>query len=353
MNDINKVFCFVLDGIALIVQRSVRRYIGLFFFLFFCVVPKNLYAQNINTDKKNIFTGIGHFLNGYDPMYIAKVKGNYTLALNNIGWFDSYSLFEEDTKLFFQSDLKYNIGPVIGYKSIVLSYSLNASDLFSGEKSMSKHWNFNLFSNRISLETSFLYNTGSTRIIKFKQSDKTTQLNAPFDGLDAENSSLNLLYYCNYKKYTNTANYSNGRNFEQLRSAGSLIFSGSYLIQNIKIDLSKLNVSNIQMDTDRFDVKSKIYCLGVGYGYNYLAKKNILLNLSVIPSIGWRYGNDNAKNFNGELSYNTKARLAFIYSYKKYLFGFTARHEDTYQFLDNYTYNSSLSTFSVFGCIHF
>ncbi len=353
MNSSNKVFCFVCYRNALLVQQSVRIYLGVIFFLFLSVVPINIYSQNKYTDNNSFLDGIGRFINGHDSLYIDKVKENYTFSLKNTGWFDSYSLSENETGLFFKSDLKYNIGPVVGYKFLVLSYSVNASDLFSGEKSLSRQLNFNVFTNRFSLETSFLKNNGSTRIVRFKQNGETTELDMPFQGLESANASLDILYYWNYRKYSNNANYSNGHNFIQLKNAGSLILSCSYMMQNINIDFSGLKGTDINMNTDQFKVRSKIYFLGAGYGYNYLVNKNLLVNLSVIPSLGFRYGKDADKSFNGDLSYNTNAKIAVNYNLHKYLIGFTAQHDDTFEFLDNYTYDSSLTIFNVFGCIRF
>lgn len=110
-----------------------------------------------------------------------------------------------------------------------------------------------------------------------------------FTGLNSKCVGIDAQYIFNHKKYSWPAAF--GENAVQRKSAGSWKLGFAYNHMNITFNSEELSdYIASQIDTTLLfnKVSYKDYAVSVGYGYNCVLRKNCLLAVSILPSIGYR-----------------------------------------------------------------
>lgn len=251
-----------------------------------------------------------------------------------------------------QSELYYNAGFILGYKFLLLGYSVNLNETFSGEKVKSQELDLHVNCSCLSIDVYYTDNQGATSITEFKGIKNIKNKSISFDGLTMKTLDGDINYYFNNKEYANSAAYSRGYFKKQKKSAGSFIAGLSYARHRIYFDFTDLPEDTVFSSLKVLDDKSILYnsyCLNIGYGYNLVFSKKWLANLTIIPSAGINsYKKKMSEDIpNNIFSMNTKVKAALVYNMSDYFLGFSALFSSNWFFADNYTLVNSFGNFNI------
>ncbi|MFT3738687.1 MAG: DUF4421 domain-containing protein [Breznakibacter sp.] len=291
----------------------------------------------------------------YDTAFVKKSSNRYVGIVRSSNWLDFYHFnFGNDAAIAFRSDLCYNLGFSVGYKSILLGYSISLTDAFSNRSVGSRKLDFHVSTNRFSVDLYHVSNKGQTNLSSYKSSDGQQNLRQPFDGLSTKTLTLDVYYYFNKYRYSSSAAYSRGYTNQQVKSAGSFITGLSYSSQNIFFDFTELSAENPSLQIPQLGVQRiryDSYCVNVGYGYNWLFSKAWLANVTVIPAVGVNVHHDKADE--GNLSVNAKTKAALVYNAPRYFMGITCHYYSNWYFSDQYTLENSIGSFDILFGLRF
>jgi len=284
----------------------------------------------------------------HDTLFIRKEKKKFVFGFKNVNWLDDYDLRTNDSKMNFRSDLCYNAGPSVGYKFIRVGFSVNLNELLLGQKLERTKFDLNLSGNIVSAEFSFLKNKGQTKLFEYKGNNYNQNSPTTFNGLNTTISGVSVNYYFNHKRYSNSAAYADNHYFTQLKSAGSLITGFSFTSHDIIFDLSELNnnLNNTSLEENEFSQIYSTYCINVGYGYNFVIRKNFMANITVIPSVGIKI-DDSKTSHNNNFTISNKSKIAFYYNLPKYFIGFNSQNTLYWHYDHNNSLMNTISTFNV------
>lgn len=329
-----------------------KNYIFLFacFTLLLCELS---FSQN-NIDTNQSVTEI-NFLKKFkqiDTSYIYKYPSTFVFAIRNTSWMDTYNfILDESTNILLNSDLSFNQGLSVGYKTILLSYCINLSELFSVEELKQLKWDVRIATNKFGIDFFYFSNNGNTRIYGFENKNLVKPLNESFDGLNSKISGANIYYFLNNKKYSNAAAFHDSHIYKQNKSIGSFIAGISFTSHYITVDFDLIPKIS---DFDRFrklNIQTNYYhtyCASLGYGYNYVFRKKWLANFTFIPSIGLKSDQIGHHDINLTLWGNFK--VALVYNTDRFYYSVNSQYNTNLYYANDYLISNSLGLFNaIFG----
>lgn len=240
----------------------------------------------------------GRKLNDVDTLYISPNKYNFAFMLEQSTWFEHYRLGggqgSKNQSINFAPNANAKIGLYFGWRWIFLGVSFDVKDLFGIHKSpyekRRKEIAFNLYSSKFGVDL-YSRRTGSDfKITSYSNFDlENDYVDTHFKGFESKIKGLNAYWIFNHRKFSYPAAFSQSTN--QRRSCGSLMAGFSYSQHRITFDQTLLPEEmqqQIQPSLQFHNLKYTDYNLSVGYGYNWVFAKNCLLNLSLLPAIGFK-----------------------------------------------------------------
>jgi hypothetical protein len=349
---------------AQVLLYDMKRYRNYLIFLIALLYPNRAISQTEPTKVREgwvVSTAkwVDNALYSSDTGYVKIIPCKYMVMITNPNWLDFYSFeMRNKTNILLQSDLCYNLGFNLGYKSISLGYSFNLTDVFTGKPVRNKEWDFQISSSRFSVDLYYMNNNGQTNISGYKDSTGIHTISEPFDGLKIKSFEADIYYYFNSYRYSNAAAYSNVYMNQQIKSAGSFITGISYAMHDVFFDFTKLSIEKQflyieELGTQRILYRS--YCLNLGYGYNLAFSKRWLANLTCVPAVGVNVyqKNSTTPSPNNQFSLNSKMKAALVYNKPNYFVGLSCYYYSNWYFTDNYTLINSMGTFNVFFGLRF
>ena len=268
--------------------------------------------------------------NTYDTAYVVGTGKKWKLMLKNDNWFNTYHLMlPTGIRADMHSDVACNIGGSISYMAASLGYMYNIDNLFGGERMKHKKWEFQFTCALIAFDAYYSKNTGSTNLTRLgSYTDYNLfKSNYNFSGLKLESYGIDLYYFFNNKKYSQSAAYSYSK--YQKKSAGSAIAGVTISRQDIRMDFNDLPVDvreELPQDKRNYHIKYNDYCLMVGYGYNWVFRKNWLLNVTGIPCLGFNHNlNVTSEDNRNILSLNFKAKIALVYNHNNFFYSLNGK----------------------------
>ena len=289
------------------------------------------------------FKWIGRNWSAYDPRYSTPSFYNWALQLQNTTSAEYMSIDDNIMKVSMRSKLSHRVGPYLGWRWLFYGFTidLNADNIFKGNKRKNEFTlsiNSNLFNIDIIRRRTggdFMIRKIDTRGYSMYDEDMANHFGVG-DSIHYGINGININYFTNHRKYSNPAAFSNGA--IQLRSAGSPIIGLGYTHQKLQTSISnmfadyaaeKLDVSINDPGTyfalTLFDPDNAgLYMNGIptnftidnlhlqlGYAYNLVFSRRLLLGLSLVASPAvkwakfdnkgsylWKYGPELADMFN-------------------------------------------------------
>ena len=181
----------------------------------------------------------------------------------------------------FQPRQETSIGAWIGYRGYGLGYSYSLQRTKGSTFSIGAtgaNYGFSLRTR------SFNTNELTAHIWGYDKTEHidTTFLANTWDDIKIKTAIFDAFYFLNGKRFSYAAAYDQSMN--QIRSAGSLMVGLKWF--QASIDYSKpLNGLLIQIMGDVGRIKIQEGSIGVGYAYNWVPVRNLLVNVSVMPML--------------------------------------------------------------------
>ncbi len=234
------------------------------------------------------------FFMGCDTDYVTPQLYEFTAQAELSYWHDYYRMSSTETgqttHMTLQSGNPLIIGGYVYWSILGYGYSSSVDGLGTSRGSrMTNHRNsFTLNTARIVAEIYTFKSSESANITDITGIDLRPE-DRKFSGLSSRCFGIDAQYIFNHRRYSWPAAF--GENAVQRRSQGSwkLGFSYNNIRVNFNSDMLTPHVAQNIDSTLLFNhVSYRDYAISVGYGYNWAFRRNCILAVSVIPSLGYR-----------------------------------------------------------------
>lgn len=297
--------------------------------------------------------------NSYDTTYVTGTGKRWKLIMKNDNWMDFYNLkLPKSIRVGMSSDVSPNLNANISYMAVSLGYTLNLDYLFGGEPVKHRRWDFSFTCSLVALDAYYSKNTGSTNVTRLGNAYHNYNIfnsEYKFSGLELESVGIDLYYFLNNKKYSQGAAYSYSK--YQKRSAGSFIGGVTFSRQNVKFDLNALPdkfVEELHSDQRRYHVFYRDFCVMLGYGYNWVFRKNWVFNITAIPCFGFNRSLNNTVEKRKEMfSYNMKAKFALVYNHNRFFYSVNGKFDGHYYNCNRYRFYNSYTNLAFVAGFRF
>lgn len=319
--------------------------------------------------SKNIFNKAVDWFNATDTTYILSNKYNLTFMLEQSTWFEHYRLGisgeNGNQVLGFAPKVNTKLGLYFGWRWIFLGYSFDLSSLFKKEREKTRtEMVFNLYSAKFGLDLYYRKSGNNFKITSYKNFNLSEDyVGTNFSGFQSSIKGLNAYYIFKSDKYSYPAAYSQSTN--QKKSCGSFMAGFAYSQHQLTFDQSKLP-QEIQEQINPSSSFRKLnytdYNLSFGYGYNWVFAKNCLLNLSLLPAIGYKKARINdmqaTEDFSwtkwvNDINFDLITRAGITWNNTKYYVGATfILHTYDYR-KDKFSMTNSFGSLKIYAGFNF
>lgn len=319
--------------------------------------------------SKNIFNKAADWFNATDTAYIIPNKYNLTFMLEQSTWFEHYRLGTSGENgnqvLGFAPKVNTKLGFYFGWRWIFLGYSFDLSSLFKKEREKTRtEMVFNLYSAKFGLDLYYRKSGNNFKITSCKNFNLSEDyIGTNFSGFQSNIKGLNAYYIFKSDKYSYPAAYSQSTN--QKKSCGSFMAGFAYSQHQLTFDQSKLP-QEIQEQINPSSSFRKLnytdYNLSFGYGYNWVFAKNCLLNISLLPAIGYKKARINdmqaTENFSWtkwvkDINFDLITRAGITWNNTKYYVGATfILHTYDYR-KDRFSMTNSFGSLKIYAGFNF
>lgn len=254
-----------------------------------------LYKNKFINNSINLFNKAVDWFNKTDTSFVLPNKYNLTLMLEQSTWFEHYHLRSDNNDgnqiLGFAPKANTKLGLYFGWRWIFLGYSFDISSLLKNTREKPRtEIVFNLYSAKFGLDLYYRKTGSDFRITKCKNFNLSEDyIGTNFSGFNSHIKGLNAYYIFKSDKYSYPAAYSQSTN--QIKNCGSPMVGFAYSQHEINFDKNKLPQEIQEQISPSLNFKSLSYTdynLSIGYGYNWVFAKNCLLNISLLPAIGYK-----------------------------------------------------------------
>lgn len=329
----------------------------------------NLKYDNKTSPFKKFFNRSVKWFNATDTNYIQPNKYNLTMMLEQSTWFEHYRLSgtgENGNQLLgFAPKVNTKLGVYFGWRWIFLGYSFDLASLFKKEREKPRtEMVFNLYSAKFGVDLYYRKTGSNFRITTCKNFDNAEKyIGTNFNGFNSKIKGLNAYYIFNSEKYSYPAAYSQSTN--QKKSCGSLMAGFAFSQHDITFDQSKLPQEIKDQIRPSLNFNKLAYTdfnLSLGYGYNWVFAKNCLLNISLLPAIGYKKAriNDTPTTPNSDwtqwvkdINFDLITRAGITWNNSKYYVEATLiLHTYDYR-KDNFSMTNSFGSLKIYAGFNF
>lgn len=347
----------------------------------FITIPETINAQNNKSIAENgnnvkcdststsFFTKAVEWFNAIDTTYVSPNKYNLNLMLEQSLWFEHYRLGgttdDGNQMLGFAPNVNTKLGIYFGWRWIFLGYSFDIGSLFKKEREKPRtEMAFNLYSSKFGMDLYYRKTGSDFKITKCKNFDLDNDyIGTNFSGFQSRIKGLNAYYIFNNKKFSYPAAYSQSTN--QRKNCGSLMMGFSYSEHEISFDKSKLPEEirdQIRPSMSFSSLSYTDYNLSLGYGYNWVFARNCLLNISLMPAVGYKKAriNDtpttddsNWMKWVKDINFDLITRAGITWNNSKYFIG-ASLILHTYDYRkENFSMTNSFGSLKIYAGFNF
>lgn len=304
-----------------------------------------------------------------DDRYISPNKYNFTFMFEYSRWYEYYELRAKggEQSISFSPDSDDKLGFYIGWKWLFLGWAFDVNDLFGkkNENTQKTDLNFSFYTPFLGIDIFYKKNSNNFQITDlenfkdYSTGKEITNYNDNFKGLNVSQSGLNLYYIFNHKHFSYPAAYSQSTN--QRISCGTFVAGITLSQQELKFDAEKLdaNLFNAMDSSLMFNkISYQDISVNLGYSYNWVFAKNFLANISLTPTIGYKYSSlrsnsyPDVKSIFKNINFDLISRIALVYNNSKYYIGLSmVTHTYSYR-RDNFSIVNGFGVFRLYTGIN-
>ena len=298
----------------------------------------------------DVYHWADHFFNGYDPEYVVGTGKRWKARILNDNWTDTHIMtFPERMKMSMLSQLYANVGAYIQYMAVSLGYTFDFNNITHTKAMDHSKMEFGFNCALFDVNLHYYENTGGTYLRSFGDYRKGEFFKERFPGVNFYTFGIDAMYFFNHKRYSHGAAY----NFSkfQKKSQASWIVGFSYTNNDISFDFTQLPLDllpylTIPVHTYHFHYKS--YAAILGYGYNWVVNPRLLINGTLVPSIGVTHCyEDSLEGAKYMPSMNLAGRTSITYNLGNFFFSGIARLNGQWYKSNTYSLFSSIINFSA------
>ena len=276
------------------------------------------------------FTGFTNFFMGCDTNYVTPQKYQFTTQAELSYWHDFYHIRSSETQnsMNIESVPSLVLGGYLYYSIIGYGISWNLNDIGkpNGQTNgTSMRQALSINTAKIFAEV-FTYRSGKTARITHLSGYNFKGKDNSFSGLNSKLFGLQAFYIFNNRRFSWPAAF--GENAVQRRSCGSWNLGFQYNHQSVTFNDAELpDYLNPVIDTTLLfnHVDYNDYSVSIGYSYNWVVRRNLLLAVSFQPSIGYRRSNIEEADFTHDILNNVSTdlttRASVVWNNTKYFSG--------------------------------
>ncbi len=296
----------------------------------------------------NVYRWGEEFFNGFDSTYVNKTHTYFDVKFNSQSWSNVYNFeLPEGKSIRIVSEPATTAGFSVSYLALTMSYDKNISGYFGGPKRTRKNFRFGFNCSLLAVEYYNIHNDGDTHITRFGDSSSPEKMKLDFKGIDTHTQGFDAYVFLNQKKYSQAAAFNYGR--YQIRSAGSFFVGLSYFHNSYDFDFSGLpEPMRAQLpnwwNNYSYHVNTDNYCFRLGYGYNWVLNRHLLIGVSESPVLGLQYGHITGNSKPSSASLANRLALSFVWNNGHWFAGIIGRADQGLIYNKKQAYiNSDLS----------
>ena len=237
----------------------------------------------------------------YDTRYIEPNQFNYSLMLQNTNYWQHYTLrakneLGKEQSINISPRPSIKVGPYFGWRWLFLGYTFDIDNM--GRATGNTEFTLSLYSAKIGGDIMYIRNKGNFKIgdiSGFEGIRNKSYNGTKFDGMKSYSTMVNVYYVFNHRRFSYPAAYA--QSTIQRISAGSFMLGLRYDHHTIDFDHKRLPYE-LQFDKEGNPLlfnamkleKVHYYNAGIslGYAYNWVLARNMLFNISIMPSLGYK-----------------------------------------------------------------
>lgn len=292
--------------------------------------------------------------NSYDTTYVVGVGKNWRATLNNYNWMESYMMFFDwNQTIHMHSDIYNDLGAYLSFMAVKVGYSAKVDNFFGRGRNMRKNSQFSFNCSLFSASLDYTHTEGGINITHFGNYNDGHHFSYKFDDASLRTLSGDLYYFFNHRRYSQSAAYAFSK--YQLKSAGSWIAGVAFNSQRIDMDFSRLPADmkiHLPAASTKYLFRYTDYTLLGGYAHNWvLYPRRWLVNLTVLPAVGYRYSyRESSEGSRDMFATNLKARFAAVYNHKSLFASLQGRFDGNMYFNNDYVFFNSIESLTlIFG----
>lgn len=311
---------------------------------------------------RRVYNWCDETFNRYDTAYVVGTGKNWKFLIDSNNEMQRYGyLFDiqsdNRTELVsVRSNLAYDLGLRLSFMAVSVGYTWNINELTSHNNSPRSTFNFQFTCSRFSAELMYQDIKGGTYIDRFAGYNDGHSVHIPLDNTRNESFNFNGYYFFNHRKYSQAAAYCYSK--YQKRSAGSWLVGARYIRQRLMLDFSDLPADILAFRPQGLGLVNRYnfhdICLQGGYAYNFVFPHNWVLNLTVLPGVGYRRSLVEDKSTPLEMvALNLDGRLSLVYNHRALFANFQARINGNFLFNNDYSFLMASEFFSLKAGVRF
>ena len=308
----------------------------------------------VETKRKSLFARFWHEFNYIDTNYVEPNHYNWAAMVQATSTMEWFTIGDGDLELKLKTDPLIKIGPYLGWRFLFLGYTFAVNDC--GPRKISRtEFEVNLYGSMLGCDLIYR-STGED--FKWSTSDPSQGVTEGdySGGIQLRTIGAHAYYIFNHRRFSHPSLFS--QSTVQKRSCGSLMLGLSVTNHefNTHVDqwpreLQERGRINVQK-VDYMD-----YALSIGYGYNWVIRKNLMLGVSIMPALGYKHVRSNSdvkleddpdafKWVSNNINIDLVFRAALVWNNNTYFAGLSL-------LFHNYNFkNSSVSIRNTFGSIN-
>lgn len=288
--------------------------------------------------------------NSYDSAYVVGTGHRWKFRILNDNWVDTYAMnIDKKMPIRMMSNIYSNIGAYLQYMAVSVGYTWDIANLIGNNPIYHKKFEFGFNCARFNAEVYCQENTGGSYLRKFGRYKDGHIFKAEFPGLKLYTSGLDIYYFFNNRKYSQGAAY----NFSKIqkKSQGSFLLGFSYANLDLSLDFRSLP-EEVKPFLTVFDGKYVFhydsYSLLFGYGFNWVITRDLLFNITAMPSVGLAHCYEDSLEGKGNmLSLNIAGRSSVTYNLGNLFFSMIAKINGHWYRSRRYSMFSSIENLSA------